>query len=85
MLIRAHFDGERIVPDEPVNLPVNVPLSVSISVTNEAAHDAVEDEKASPEVIAARLAAFKAFCGSVRVGTITGTLSRSDNSFDERE
>ncbi len=26
-LIRAHFDGRVIVPDEPVDLPVNTPLN----------------------------------------------------------
>lgn len=27
-VIRAHFDGKSIVPDEPVDLPVNQPLEV---------------------------------------------------------
>jgi len=26
MVIRAHYDGKVIVPDEPVDLPVNEPL-----------------------------------------------------------
>ncbi len=26
----AHFDGERICPDEPVSLPKNVPLRVTV-------------------------------------------------------
>lgn len=26
IVIRAHFDGKTIVPDEPVDLPVNEPL-----------------------------------------------------------
>ena len=29
---RAHFDGERIVPDEPVDLPVDQPLSLQIEI-----------------------------------------------------
>jgi len=26
VVIRVHFDGKTIVPDEPVNLPVNEPM-----------------------------------------------------------
>jgi hypothetical protein len=29
-ILRAHFDGQHIVLDEPFTLPVNVPLAVSI-------------------------------------------------------
>ena len=29
-ILRAHFDGQHIVLDEPFELPVNVPLAVSI-------------------------------------------------------
>ena len=30
MVIRAHFDGKVIVPDEPVNLPTNHMLKIMI-------------------------------------------------------
>jgi hypothetical protein len=29
--IRAHFDGQFIVPDEPVRLPINSPLMVDVT------------------------------------------------------
>ena len=28
--LRAHFDGETLVPDEPVDLPVGQPLTVTV-------------------------------------------------------
>ncbi len=30
IVIRAHFDGKVIVPDEPVDLPVNQPLEFDL-------------------------------------------------------
>lgn len=32
--IRAHFDGQVIVPDEPVDIPVHVPMEVQVTVTD---------------------------------------------------
>jgi len=32
VVIRAHFDGKTIVPDEPVDLPVNQPLEAEVKV-----------------------------------------------------
>jgi len=29
-VLRAHFDGSVIVPDEPVDLPVNEPLAIQL-------------------------------------------------------
>lgn len=34
MMIRAHFDGKVIVPDEPVDLPVDQPLRVELHPTS---------------------------------------------------
>ena len=31
--IRAHFDGQFIVPDEPIDLPFNQPLTVRVDVS----------------------------------------------------
>lgn len=31
-VIRAHFDGKVIVPDEPVDWPVGVPLELSVTL-----------------------------------------------------
>jgi hypothetical protein len=33
VVIRAHFDGKVIVPDEPVDLPVNEPLEFDLRPT----------------------------------------------------
>lgn len=30
MVIKAHYDGKTIVPDEPVDLPVNEPLEFEL-------------------------------------------------------
>jgi hypothetical protein len=29
-MIKAHFDGKAIIPDEPVELPVNQPLTIHV-------------------------------------------------------
>jgi hypothetical protein len=30
MIIRAHYDGKNIVPDEPVDLPLNQPIELEV-------------------------------------------------------
>jgi len=30
VIIKAHYDGKAIIPDEPVDLPVNEPLEVEL-------------------------------------------------------
>ena len=35
LMIRAHFDGRVIVPDEPVNLPTGRTLEVHVQDTSE--------------------------------------------------
>jgi hypothetical protein len=32
-IIRAHFDGKFLVPDEPVDLPFNCPLTIRVEET----------------------------------------------------
>lgn len=50
---RAHFDGQVLVPDEPLDLPVNQTLTVQIEVPAAPADD--RDEKlAALQRIAAR-------------------------------
>ena len=34
-VIRAHFDGKAIIPDEPVDLPVNQPLEARLDIVAE--------------------------------------------------
>jgi len=35
-VLKAHFDGKVLVPDEPVNLPVNCALEVHVQPVQEA-------------------------------------------------
>lgn len=32
VIIRAHFDGKVLVPDEPIQLPVDCPLEIEVRV-----------------------------------------------------
>ncbi|MEN6357467.1 MAG: hypothetical protein ABFD83_10325 [Armatimonadota bacterium] len=45
IVIRAHFDGKAIIPDEPVDLPVNQPLEFELK--EEPAHLAWDSDKAT--------------------------------------
>ena len=40
--LNAHYDGEKIVLDEPFSLPVNTPLIVTIFAKAEVAREAAE-------------------------------------------
>lgn len=39
VIVRAHFDGQVLVPEERPDLPVNQPLTVHIEVPMSAAND----------------------------------------------
>ena len=38
-ILRAHFDGEHIVLDEPFSLPLNAPLAVTVLSPSTPEHD----------------------------------------------
>jgi hypothetical protein len=44
--LRAHFDGQVIIPDEPVDLPVGEPLQVELKRLPELAETALPPETA---------------------------------------
>ena len=44
--LRAHYDGEHIVLDEPFEIPVNAPLTVTVLAPAASEHDR-ERERAS--------------------------------------
>ena len=44
--LRAHYDGEHIVLDEPFEIPTNAPLAVTVLAPDSSAHDR-ERERAS--------------------------------------
>jgi hypothetical protein len=50
VVIRAHFDGKVIVPDEPVDLPINEPLEAEFRIA---------EARLSAEEIVRRRAALK--------------------------
>ena len=39
MTLKAHYDGEHIVLDEPFEIPANAPLAVTILVANASKQD----------------------------------------------
>ena len=50
--LRAHYDGEHIVLDEPFEIPANAPLAVTVLTPDSSAHDR-ERERASWAAISA--------------------------------
>jgi hypothetical protein len=52
VVIRAHFDGKNIVPEEPVDLPINQSIEVEFRIP---------EQKLSDTEIERRLAAVKRF------------------------
>ena len=52
IVIRAHFDGKTIVPDEPLDLPVDTPIKAELTVV---------EPKLKAADIARRKAAWKRF------------------------
>ncbi len=55
IVIRAHFDGRTIVPDEPVELPVDEPLEASLTVVAERKGRSPEREAAWQRLKARRI------------------------------
>ncbi len=76
--IRAHFDGQVIVPDEPVDLPINRPLKVRLESL------APEPSAAPGNGVAERLRALGRARGCVRGPTIPLDALRRENLYDER-
>ncbi len=59
VVIRAHFDGRTIVPDEPVDLPVNQSMEVELRIP---------EPKLSAEEIERRRAALRRFASQAVKG-----------------
>jgi hypothetical protein len=45
--LKAHYDGEHIVLDEPFEIPVNAPLAVTVVLVPAASEHDLERERAS--------------------------------------
>ena len=76
VVIKAHFDGKVIIPDEPVDLPVNEPLEAELRF-------ATAEEKAKD--IARRRAALRRFSSrAVRGLNIPDEALRRENMYEDR-
>jgi hypothetical protein len=51
--LRAHFDGEHIVLDEPYEIPANAPLEVTVLADDRSEHERGQ-ERASWAAVSAR-------------------------------
>jgi len=56
IVIKAHFDGKVIVPDEPVDLPVDTPVSASITIVESKPGRSPEREAAWQRLKSLRIA-----------------------------
>lgn len=55
IVIRAHFDGKAIIPDDPVDLPVDQPLEAELTVIEAKRGRSEEREAAWQELLAERI------------------------------
>ena len=55
VVVRVHFDGKVIVPDEPVDLPVNRQLKAELSVVEPEAGRTAEREAAWQRLLSSRI------------------------------
>jgi hypothetical protein len=46
VVIKAHYDGKTIVPDEPLDLPVDTPIKVELTVVDDKRGSSPEREAA---------------------------------------
>lgn len=78
-VIRAHFDGNVIVLDEPVDLPVDQPLELQWRLLPGASKPAV-----SPEVIEERKRRLAQASGRIIGPSIPLEALRRENLYDDR-
>ena len=74
VVIRAHFDGTNIVPEEPVDLPVNQSMEVEFRIA---------DTRLSEDEITRRKAAWKrAGSRAVKGADISSDALRRENMYE---
>lgn len=78
-LIRAHFDGRFIVPDEPVDLPLNTPLHLKL--VEEVAQT---NGTANEDSVQRRLQQLALATGCVDGPSLPSDSLRRENFYDER-
>ncbi len=78
--IRAHFNGQVIVPDEPVDLPVNEPLEISLRPA-----PVLPVETADRGQIEDRLKRLQHALGRIKEGpAISDEALRRENLYEDR-
>ncbi len=77
-LIRAHFDGRVIVPDEPVNLPIDTPLHLKLVETSQA------NGHADEVTVQQRLQRLAAVTGCLDGSSLSSESLRRENMYDDR-
>ncbi len=78
LTFRAHFDGNVIVPDEPVDLPVGEPLTLVVNPIPRGV-DPMEGL-----TLEEKLARFNALSGRIKGVTISDEALRRENIYEER-
>ncbi|MDO8589289.1 MAG: hypothetical protein Q7T82_19880 [Armatimonadota bacterium] len=74
LVIRVHYDGKTIVPDEPVDLPINQPMEAELRVP---------EAKLTPAEIKRRRAAMKRFASrAVKGANIPLEALRRENMYE---
>lgn len=77
---RAHFNGQVIVPDQPVDLPVNEPLEISLRPA-----PVSSDETVDRSQIEDRLKRLRHALGRIKEGpVISDEALRRENLYEER-
>ena len=74
VVIRAHYNGKTIVPDEPIDLPINSELKAEISIVGKRPERSPEREAAWQDLLSSRLSNL-----SISDGTLS-EMTRPDRS-----
>lgn len=77
-MIRAHFDGKAIVPDEPLELPVGEPLDVLLSTARNGSQ--IRPRRSAEE----RLRWFRSAAGRVSAPSVPDEALTRESIYEER-
>jgi len=73
--ILAHFDGQVLVPEQPVDLPVNEPLRLQIDLARHGTHGPVD------QAAAERLQRMRGFKGSLNGPSLPAEAFARENIY----
>jgi len=74
VVIRAHYDGKNIVPDEPVDLPNGTPVDAILTVVDTKSERSAERETAWQQMLSLRISGIH----------IPDEALRRENMYDDR-